>query len=113
MTTDLVALCRRPPDRASVLAALAAAGPDLGVRADPAGTVVELLGPDDDPLLAIDGPLLVQVPGEVTRLLGPGLAEAPVWWVEIRAVSGRDDAVEVGRRFAARLVGALGGSVWP
>jgi len=112
MTADLIALCHRQPDRDAVLAALRAAGPDLGVHTDPSSPVVRLTDRAGQPLFAVDGPLLVQVPGEVERLLGVAV-EAPVWWVEIRAVSGRDDAIETARRFAERLAGSSEGRVWP
>jgi hypothetical protein len=115
VTSDVIALCHRQPDQDAVLAALLATGPELGLRAHPSGAVMQLLDSDGRPLLAVEGPIHVQVPGEVERLLGPGLGsgDAPVWWVEIRAVSGRDGAVEAARRFASRLVGELGGTVWP
>lgn len=112
MTADLVALCRRPPDREAVLAALRAAGPELHAHAEPSDPVVRLTDRAGHPLLAVDGPLLVQVPGEVERLLGISV-DGPIWWIEIRAVSDRDDALEVARRFAERLAGALEGTVWP
>lgn len=111
MTADLVALCRERPDRNAVTAALGAAGAELRVAGDPAGALVRLLDRAGGHLFAVEGPILVEVSGEVERLLGRPMA-APVWWVEVRAVSGRDDAFEAARRFAERLVGTLGGEVW-
>jgi hypothetical protein len=112
VTADLIALCREQPDRDAVTAALAAAGPELSVAGDPSGAFVRLLDPSGAHLFAVEAPILVQVPGEVERLLSVGF-DPPVWWVEIRAVSGRDDAIESARRFAQRLVSRLGGAVWP
>jgi hypothetical protein len=112
VSMDLVALCRELPSRDTVIAALVAAGPDLTVTGDESGAVVRLLDQCGRPLFAVEAPLLVQVAGEVERLLGV-VAEVPVWWVEIRAVSGRDDAAEAARRFAERLAGTSEGAVWP
>lgn len=111
MTADLIALCREQPNREAVTAALVAAGPELRVAGDPSGALVRLLDRAGSQMFAVEGPILVQVAGEVERLLGRALP-APIWWVEVRAVSGRDDAFEAARRFAERLVGTLGGEVW-
>ncbi|MGW6281786.1 hypothetical protein [Kribbella sp. NPDC055071] len=113
MTYDLVALVDGRPSNEDVLAGLAAAGADLGVRAVGDGAVVQLCDEDDDPLVSIELPLLVQVPGEVERMLGAtvGTVETPAWWVEIRAAS-RDGARELAEKFADSLVGRLGGRVW-
>jgi hypothetical protein len=114
MTVDVIALCRQRPELGELLGALRAAGPDLRVATHPSGTVLRLLDAEERPLLSVEGPLLVQAPGEVRRLLGPKLPGIePVWWVETRAVSGRDEAVSVAYRFAEALAGALDGLVWP
>jgi hypothetical protein len=113
MTYDLVALVDGRPSSDDVLAGLAAAGEDLGVRAVSGGAVVQLCGEDNLPLVSIELPLLIQVPGEVERMLGAsvGTVETPAWWVEIRATA-RDGAREVAEKYAAALVGRLGGKVW-
>lgn len=115
MTADVIALCRRQPDLPVLLAALLAAGPDLRTSPHPSGTVLYLLDERDRPLLAVEGPLLVQAPGEVRRLLGPEVpVEEPVWWVETRAASSRSEAaVPIAYRFAQALASQLDGTVWP
>jgi hypothetical protein len=64
VTLDVVALCARPPDAGTVLAALAASAPDLGVGVvepvvqlvDGAGTVlVSVEGPRAAGLLSVTG----------------------------------------------------------
>ncbi len=113
MTYDLVALVDGRPSSDDVLAGLTAAGEELGVRAVSGGAVVQLCGEDNLPLVSIELPLLIQVPGEVERMLGTavGTVETPAWWVEIRA-SARDGAREVAERYAATLINRLGGKVW-
>ena len=113
MTYDLVALVDGRPSSDDVLAGLAAAGEDLGVRAVSGGAVVQLCDEDNLPLVSVELPLLVQVPGEVERMLGTavGSVETPAWWVEIRATA-RDGAREVAERYANTLVNRLGGKVW-
>jgi hypothetical protein len=113
MTVDVIALCRRRPELPDLLAALLAAGPDLRTIPHPSGTVLHLLDEQDRPLLAVEGPLLVQTPGEVRRLLGPAAGAEPVWWVETRAASARPEAVPIAYRFAEALAGQLDGIVWP
>lgn len=113
MTYDLVALVDGRPSSEDVLAGLAAAGAGLGVRAVSGGAVVQLCDDEDQPLVSIELPLLIQVPGEVERMLGPsaGVVQAPTWWVEIRATA-RDGGREIADRYAATLVDRLGGRVW-
>jgi len=113
MTYDLVALVDGRPSSEDVLAGLAAAGADLGVRAVSGGAVVQLCDADDQPLVSIELPLLIQVPGEVERMLGVavGTVDTPAWWIEIRA-SARDGARELAEKYADTLVGRLGGKVW-
>lgn len=113
MTYDLVALVDGRPSSDDVLAGLAAAGEELGVRAVSGGTVVQLCDEENLPLVSIELPLLVQVPGEVERMLGTavGSVETPAWWVEIRATA-RDGAREIAERYANILINRLGGKVW-
>ncbi|MFF0342964.1 hypothetical protein [Kribbella sp. NPDC004875] len=113
MTYDLVALVDGRPSSDDVLAGLAAAGESLGVRAVSGGAVVQLCGDDNLPLVSIELPLLIQVPGEVERMLGTsvGAVETPAWWVEIRATA-RDGARELAEKYAATLIKRLGGKVW-
>ncbi|TDD14618.1 hypothetical protein E1218_32805 [Kribbella turkmenica] len=113
MTYDLVALVDGRPSSEDVLAGLAAAGDELGVRAVSGGAVVQLCGDDNLPLVSIELPLLIQVPGEVERMLGTsvGTVDTPAWWVEIRA-SARDGAREVAEKYATTLINRLGGKVW-
>jgi hypothetical protein len=113
MTYDLVALVDGRPSSDDVLAGLSAAGEELGVRAVSGGAVVQLCGEDNLPLVSIELPLLIQVPGEVERMLGTavGTVETPAWWVEIRATA-RDGAREVAEKYATTLINRLGGKVW-
>ncbi|MET7280902.1 hypothetical protein ABZS29_21885 [Kribbella sp. NPDC005582] len=113
MTYDLVALVDGRPSSEDVLAGLAAAGAELGVRAVSGGAVVQLCDDEDRPLVSIELPLLIQVPGEVERMLGAevGTVDTPAWWVEIRA-SALEGARELAEKFARTLIDRLGGKVW-
>ncbi|TCO50065.1 hypothetical protein EV646_102136 [Kribbella antiqua] len=113
MTYDLVALVDGRPSSDDLLAGLAAAGEELGVRAVSGGAVVQLCDDDDHPLVSIELPLLIQVPGEVERMLGEavGSVDTPAWWVEIRATT-QDGARELAERYAHTLIDRLGGKVW-
>lgn len=110
VTEDVIALCRRRPEIEQSVGALLAAGPELWVRPIVRGELVELVDDAGFSLLTVECPLLVRVPGEVRRLLGEVEdAEAPLWWVEIRAASAREGAAGAARRFAEHLVRDLGG----
>jgi hypothetical protein len=113
MTYDLVALVDGRPSSDDVLAGLAAAGEELGVRAVSGGAVVQLCDDDNQPLVSVELPLLIQVPGEVERMLGEavGSVDTPAWWVEIRATA-QDGARELAERYAHTLIDRLGGKVW-
>jgi hypothetical protein len=119
MSRDVVALVPVMPDVRDIVAGMLAAGPELGVRPVERGPVVQLCDQDGRPLVSIELPVLVRVPGEVERLLGPGLGEGdgavqvPVWWVEARAPSARAGAEALARRFAETVAERLGGLVWP
>ena len=113
MTYDLVALVDGRPSSDDVLAGLAAAGQELGVRAVSGGAIIQLCDDAGEPLVSVEIPILIQVPGEVERMLGPsvGTVETPAWWVELRA-STRDGARQIAEKYATTLVGRLGGMVW-
>lgn len=113
MTYDVVALLERMPADEDALAALGALGPEHRVRAVSGGMVIQLCDDAGEPLVSIDAPMHVQVPGEPGRLLGDALADlpAPTWWVEIRA-SARDGGSELAWRYAHALVDRVGGRIW-
>ncbi|MFG2389839.1 DUF6177 family protein [Streptomyces lavendulae] len=61
-------------------------------------------------------PLLLQVPGEAARPLGPGAepsGDGPAWWIEARAAVGVPKAEQLAGAFAARPTMLLGSRVWP
>ncbi len=113
MTKDVIALTPAMPDLRTLLAGLYAGGPDLGVSTMADGAVVQLCAPDGRPLVSVEAPLLVQVPGETARLLGDTGQEAPVWWTEARASTAVAEAGRLAGSFAGRLATVLGGTVWP
>ncbi|MEV5242092.1 DUF6177 family protein [Streptomyces cinnamoneus] len=115
MTKDVIALTERMPDTASMLAGLLAGGPDLHVQTIGEGAVVQLCDAEGRPLVSIEAPLLLQVPGEAARLLGPEAepASGTAWWIEARAATSVPDAEALAGLFAARMTMMLGGSVWP
>lgn len=113
MTKDVIALTPKMPDLNTLLAGLYAGGPDLGVNTTADGAVVQLCAPDGRPLVSIEAPILVQVPGETARLLDRSIIDGPVWWTEARASTAVADAGRLAGSFAGRLATALGGTVWP
>ncbi|MEU1366548.1 DUF6177 family protein [Streptomyces sp. NPDC005803] len=116
MTKDVIALTERMPDALSVLAGLLAGGPDLRVDTTGEGAVVQLCDGEGRPLVSIEVPLMLRVPGEAARLLGPGAepsGDGPAYWVEARAAAGVPQAERLAGAFAARLTMLLGGRVWP
>jgi hypothetical protein len=116
MTYDVIALARRTPDPRTIVAGMLAAGEQLRVRETANGAVVQLCADDGRPLVSLETPVLVQVPGELDRLLGPGYGDRlglPVWWMEARAPSGQPEAEALARRFAAEVARRLDGLVWP
>ncbi|GGW82828.1 DUF6177 family protein [Streptomyces lomondensis] len=113
MTKDVIALTPRMPDLPTLLAGLFAGGPDLGVNTTADGAVVQLCGPDGRPLVSVEAPILVQVPGETSRLLDHAVEEGPVWWTEARASTAVAEAGRLAGSFAGRLATVLGGTVWP
>ncbi|MFC5200199.1 DUF6177 family protein [Streptomyces kaempferi] len=115
MTKDVIALTPKMPDLRTLLAGLYAGGPDLGVNTLADGAVIQLCAPDGRPLVSVEAPILVQVPGETTRLLGtgPGVPDSPVWWTEARASTAVAEGGRLAGSFAGRLATVLGGTVWP
>ncbi|GAA2661463.1 DUF6177 family protein [Streptomyces vastus] len=115
MTKDVIALTPKMPDLRTLLAGLYAGGPDLGINTLADGAVIQLCAPDGRPLVSVEAPLLVQVPGETTRLLGTatGLPDSPVWWTEARASTAVPEGRQLAGSFAGRLATVLGGTVWP
>lgn len=113
MTYDVVALLERQPTDDDLIAGLTKAGEHWGVRAVSDGAVLQLCDDDGEPMISIDSPSHIQVPGEPARLLGPAMADAPcpVWWVEVRAVA-REGASALAWRYTGELVERLGGRIW-
>ncbi|HET9382277.1 MAG TPA: DUF6177 family protein [Streptomyces sp.] len=113
MTKDVIALTKKMPDPLSVLAGLLSGGPDRLVGAEGDGAVVRLHDEQGRPLVSVEAPLLVQVPGEAARLLGAREPEVPYWWTEARATTGVAEAEALAGTFAARLTTLVGGTAWP
>ncbi|MDG9718719.1 DUF6177 family protein [Streptomyces sp. DH24] len=113
MTKDVIALTPRMPDLRTLLAGFYAGGPGVGVGAAAGGAVVQLCASDGRPLVSVEAPVLVQVPGETVRLLGEHGQEEPVWWTEARASTAVEEAGRLAGSFAGRLATVLGGTVWP
>ncbi|MER5968654.1 DUF6177 family protein [Streptomyces sp. NPDC002055] len=115
MTKDVITLTPTMPDVRTLLAGLYAGGPDLGVRTTADGAVVQLCAPDGRTLVSVEAPVLVQVPGEVERLLGPvpAVPDGPVWWTEARASTAVPEAEQLAASFAGRLATVLDGTTWP
>lgn len=115
MTSDFVALVRHRPEISTVIDGMIAFGESLEPY-DAGDGAFHLYDAGGRLAVSIETPQLVEVGGEVERLLGPELAgrvRAPVWWVEVRAAAGIPDAARIARRFAADLVHWQGGTVWP
>ncbi|RST00009.1 hypothetical protein EF910_33210 [Streptomyces sp. WAC07149] len=112
MTKDVIALTAKMPDTTALMVALTAGGADLDAQAVGDGAVIQLLGAAGRPLVSVEAPVLVQVPGEVERLLGTPSA-TPVWWTETRASTAVPEAAPLAGAVAGRLAEVLGGTVWP
>ncbi|MFC5722004.1 DUF6177 family protein [Streptomyces gamaensis] len=114
MTKDVIALTPAMPDTMALLTGLYAGGPDLGVSAGHDGAVIQLRAADGRPLVSLEAPLLVQVPGEAERLLGiPAVCDGPYWWTEVRASTAVPEAERLAGSVAGRLTALLGGGTWP
>ncbi|MFJ9342400.1 DUF6177 family protein [Streptomyces sp. NPDC101733] len=112
MTKDVIALTPKMPDTTALLVALAAGGTELDAATAAEGAVIQLLGAGGRPLVSVEAPVLVQVPGETERLLGTPCA-TPVWWTETRASTAVPEAAALAGAVAGRLAEVLGGEVWP
>ncbi|MFE4058329.1 DUF6177 family protein [Streptomyces sp. NPDC059096] len=113
MTKDVIALTPRMPDAWSVLAGLLSGGPDKLVDTTGDGAVVQLCDARGRPLVAVEAPMLVQVPGEAARLFGAVEPPVPFWWTEARATTGVPEAERLAGTFAARIAALAGGTAWP
>ncbi|MFH8368739.1 DUF6177 family protein [Streptomyces sp. NPDC018031] len=115
MTKDVIVLTERMPDIWTMLAGLLAGGPELEVRTAADDAVIQLCDEAGRPLVSVETPFLVRVPGEAARLLGDGAPaqSGPVWWVEARASTAVEDAERIAGVFAGRLAHQLQGRVWP
>ncbi len=116
MSHDAVALLADAPDRRALIAALAAAGPDLRVRLVADGAVVELRDGDDRVVASLQAAQRLALSSEAERLLSDGIADdlpAQPYWVEARGAELPDaDTASVVGRFVRDLAGRLGGEVW-
>ncbi|MEH0633270.1 DUF6177 family protein [Streptomyces bottropensis] len=101
------------PDARTLLAGLYAGGPELVVDSGSEGAVVRLSTADGRPLVSVEVPVLVQVPGEAARLLGLDATDTPLWWTEVRAVTAEPEAAHLAGSVAGRLTAVLGGMTWP
>ncbi|WP_340378929.1 DUF6177 family protein [Streptomyces sp. SS7] len=115
MTKDVIALTPKTPDQASLLAALHAGGPDLELTATDDDAVIQLCTAAGRPLVSVEAPLLVHVPGEAERLLGAGTTapDPPYWWTEVRASTATPEAERLAQSVGGRLTMLLGGAIWP
>ncbi|MDX2936500.1 DUF6177 family protein [Streptomyces ipomoeae] len=115
MTKDVIALTPKMPDARSLLAGLFAGGPDLGLTATGDGAVLQLCTGTGRPLVSVEAPLLIHIPGEAERLLGSGITAPPLpyWWTETRASTAAPEAERLAGSVCGRLTALLGGTVWP
>jgi hypothetical protein len=112
VTKDVIALTPKMPNVWALMTSLYAGGSDLDLSAAADGAVVQLHGPGGRPLVSVESPVLVQVPGEAERLLGQRV-EAPFWWTEARASTAVPEAEKLAGVVCGRLNALLGGSTWP
>ncbi|MGW7046278.1 DUF6177 family protein [Streptomyces avermitilis] len=114
MTQDVIALTPKMPEIRILLAGLYAGGPELRVDSVSEGAAIRLCASDGRPVATVEVPLFLQVPGEISRLLGAGVrAEAPTWWTEVRAATAFEEAGRLAGSVAGRLTTVLGGTTWP
>ncbi|GHI04864.1 hypothetical protein AQI88_24745 [Streptomyces cellostaticus] len=115
MTKDVIALTPKMPDTRSLLTGLYGGGPELSLTATHDGAVIQLCTAAGLPLVSVEAPLLVHVPGEAERLLGPRATtpEPPFWWTETRASTAVPEAESLAGSVCGRLTMLLGGTTWP
>lgn len=112
MTGVTIAVCATQPHLADLGTALAEADPTLRVLHDQERAVL-VLARGEHPVITVEAPVLVRVPGEASRLLGPTMrqADGPAWWVHYHYAAGDTEAAalaaEAGHRLALRCDGAL------
>ncbi|WP_371330031.1 DUF6177 family protein [Streptomyces sp. TP-A0356] len=65
--------------------------------------------------MSLEAPVLIHVPGEAERLLGPRITPPglPFWWTEARATTTVPEAEPLAGSVCGRLTTLLGGTVWP
>ncbi|MFI7399682.1 DUF6177 family protein [Streptomyces sp. NPDC049541] len=115
MTKDVIALTPKMPDTRSLLAGLHAGGPELSLTATDDGAVLQLCTPGRRPLVSVEAPVLVHVPGEAERLLDFQVTapDVPFWWTETRASTAVPEAEPLAGSVCGRLTMLLGGTSWP
>jgi len=115
VTKDVIALTEKMPDTRSLLAALHAGGPDLSLTTTDDGAVLHLCTSAGRPLVSVEAPVLVHIPGEAERLLGPQATapKPPFWWTEARASTAVPEAEALAGSVCGRLTMLLGGTSWP
>ncbi|MFF6782793.1 DUF6177 family protein [Streptomyces sp. NPDC012510] len=115
MTKDVIALTPKMPDTRTLLAGLFAGGPDLGLTPTGDGGILQLCTRVGRPLVSIEAPLLIHIPGEAERLLGSDVSAPPppYWWTEARASTAVPEAEPLADSVCGRLTTLLGGTVWP
>jgi hypothetical protein len=116
MTYDVVALLPQLPDVRQLVAGLAVAGEELRIASTANGHVLQLFDETGTSVVSVEVPILLQVDGEIARLLGDDVAtdlRPPLWWVETRAPSVREGAADKARAIATALAHETGGTVWP
>ncbi|MFE7837513.1 DUF6177 family protein [Streptomyces sp. NPDC057474] len=115
MTKAVIALTPKMPDARSLIAGLSAGGPDLGLTSTGDGGVLQLCTSVGRPLVSVEAPLLIHIPGEAERLLGPDVSAPPppYWWTEARASTSVPEAEALAESLCGRLTTLLGGTAWP
>ncbi|MGW6020621.1 DUF6177 family protein [Streptomyces sp. NPDC055099] len=115
MTKDVIALTPKMPDPWAVMAGLGAAGPEAELTTTADEAVIQICGVGGRPLVSIEAPILVQVPGEAQRLLGHQVPapDGSFWWTEARATTAAAEAGQLAGSVCGRLTLLLGGSTWP
>lgn len=104
MPQSAFAITVKFPDIKAILAALHAGGPDLRMKQAGQGAVAQLCTEDGNPVVSLEAPRYIQVPGETARLLGDVVhRDGPLWWTEVRAST----AVPEAQRLAASIAGRL------